>query len=99
MEVLQQIRDSDYAGFQAYNGTYCLDKGQTTLGGVVNACNAANVDMFIRSIQIQQNGCAANSSRVTVQVAWIDTNCAANSYCQKIPLVTCLSTVNPVQAL
>src|SRR5579872_53508 len=31
-EIVQQIRHDDYNAFAALSGTYCLGKGQTTLG-------------------------------------------------------------------
>lgn len=97
MEVVQQIRDSDYTSFQNYNGTYCLDKGLIVLGNPVPACSTANVDKFIRSVVIERDGCASNVSRVSVTVSWADTSCAADNYCQSVPLVSCLSTQNPIQ--
>src|SRR6266700_2852803 len=42
MEILQQIRDSDYAGFQNYNGAYCLDGGQANLGNPALSCTSLN---------------------------------------------------------
>jgi len=102
-EIVQQIRDDDYAAFQTYstNGTqyYCLGKGKTTLGAVKSSCTAASdmVDNFTRTVQIQQNGCGANIAQVTVAVAFADGKCAIGAYCHQQSVQTCLSTVNPVQ--
>lgn len=96
MEVIRQIRDSDIVGFRTYTGNYCLAKGQTTLGSAQANC-ILNVDNFVRSVLIDQSpGCANNVAKVTVNVAWTDGKCPTNSYCHKIPLVSCLLTTNPV---
>lgn len=99
-EIVQQTRDDSYSGFKAYNGTYCLAKGQTTLGSAqANGCTALNVNNFIRSITIQQApGCGANVASVTVSVAFTDSKCQTGVYCHKATDTTCLSTVNPIQA-
>ena len=97
-EVIQQIRDDNYTGFQNFNGTYCLGQGQITLGLPAN-CTSANMDnTFIRSITIQQNGCGANIAQVTVNVSFTDSKCANGKYCHIQTISTCLSTVNSVQA-
>ena len=99
IEIVRQIRNSNYISFASTNGTYCLGKGQTSLGTSQSNCNIANVDTFIRSVQIEQNpGCGANVARVTVTVSFIDGKCQSNTYCHKQTEITCLSTVNPVQA-
>src|ERR1700722_6827093 len=59
-EVINQIRDGSYTNFKNYTGTYCLAKSATTLGTAQASCTTKNVDNFIRSVQIQQAGCAAN---------------------------------------
>ena len=102
-EIVQQIRDDDYAGFQSYSTTgiqyYCLGKGKTTLGTVKASCTAAAdmVDNFTRTVQIQQNGCGANIAQVTVTVGFADGKCAAGVYCHQQSVQTCLNTLNPVQ--
>jgi len=95
-EIIEQIRDDNYEAFQNYDGTYCLAKGQTTLGSPTN-CTAPNTDIFIRSVTIQQNGCGANIAQVTVTVSFADGKCSSGSYCHKQVVSTCLSTQNPVQ--
>jgi len=97
-EIMQQIRDDNYPVFQTYNGIYCLSKGQTSLGSVQSGCTVPNVDKFIRSIQIQQNACANNVSKVTVTVSFTDGKCQSNTYCHSEVDTSCLSIVNPVQS-
>ncbi len=99
LEVVRKIRNNNYDGFRTYSGTYCLGKNQTTLGSAVSSCSSLNVDAFIRSVHIQQNsGCSVNGARVTVTVSWTDGKCpTTNLYCHNSQLVSCLSSVNPVQ--
>ena len=97
-ELIQQIRDESYTNFKVYNGTYCLGKGQTTLGAAQSGCTTPNVDNFIRSVVIQQApGCGANLAQVTVTVSFSDGKCASGVYCHKQAVQTCLSTADPVQ--
>ncbi len=95
-ELVQQIRDDNYTTFQGLSGIYCLNKGQTTLGSPSN-CTTPNVDNFIRTVTVQQNGCGANIAQVTVAVTFTDGKCTTGVYCHKQTVLTCLSTVNPVQ--
>lgn len=98
-EIVLQTRDDSYTGFAAYNGIYCLAKGQTTLGSAqVNGCTTPNVDNFIRSVTIKPAGCAANVSSITVSVSFTDAKCQTGKYCHSSVDTTCLSTVNPVQS-
>lgn len=97
-ERMTQIRDEDYNQFVNYNGTYCFSKNQTTISNPPQgSCSSPNVDNFIRSVVIQQGGCAANVARVTVTVTFTDGKCQASSYCHQQTVSTCLSTINPVQ--
>lgn len=101
MEVVRNIRNSDYVSFRNYTGTYCLGKGQTTLGAARTSCASKNIDnVFIRSVLIQQDaGCGVNLARATVRVAWTDGKCATGVYCHKSDLTSCFSTVQPIQGL
>lgn len=98
-EIVRQIRNDNYTNFKTISGTYCLGKGQTTLGSPQSNCTVANVDSFIRSVQIEQApGCAINVAKVTVIVSFTDAKCQINTYCHNQTYTSCLSTVNPVQA-
>lgn len=98
MELMRKIRNSNYTAFGTYSGTYCLAKGQSTMGAQMGSCTTPNVDnRFIRSVQVQQNaGCGVNLARVVLIVSWNDTKCGTGSYCRKSELVSCFSTVNPI---
>lgn len=96
MEQVRQIRNTDYAGFQLYDGTYCLAKDQQTLGNKQSACTTPNVNTFIRSVQIDQKpGCSKNVPKVSVDVSFTDGKCSSGVYCHKQTYTTCLSTVDP----
>ena len=98
-EIVHQIRDDSYTNFTNYNGTYCLAKGQTSLGSLHGSCTTPNVDNFIRSIQIEQSpGCGPNVAKITTTVSFTDGKCQAGTYCHNQVDTSCLSTVNPVQA-
>lgn len=95
MEIVRQIRDSNYVVFANYNGTYCLAKGQYAFGG---SCSSPNVDNFIRIVQIQPAvvPCGANTALVSVVVSWTDGKCRRGVYCNKVQQDSCLSTVSPM---
>ena len=96
MEIIRMIRNTNYAGFRSYNGTYCLTEGQTTLGARVSSCTVVNIDnTFIRSALIQPNACGVNLSRATVTVSWTDKTCQSGAFCHASRLVSCFSTVSP----
>jgi len=98
LEVVNQIRDQDYTGFKKYDGIYCLDQNQTSLGSVQTGCTSPNLGNFIRSVQIQQSpGCSANVASVTVTVSFTDGKCQPTVYCHTVTDNSCLSTVNPIQ--
>lgn len=100
MEILRKVRNSDYTAFRSYNGTYCLGKGQASLPQASGACSTTNVDNFVRMIQIEQTpGCNATSAKATVSVSWTDGKCQSGIFCHKSELISCFSTVNPIQGL
>lgn len=101
MEIVRTIRDNNYTAFGKLNGVYCLPQGQITLSS--GSCTSPNVaNIFIRKITISTGAlasqCGANSSLVTVSDSWTDGKCAANSYCHASTLISCLGTVNPINA-
>lgn len=97
-EIVTQIRDTNYAGFTSNSGIYCLAANQTTLGTVQTGCTVANVGIFIRSVQIQQGGCATSVAKVTVTTSFTDSKCQSGAYCHNETDISCLSTLNPIQA-
>jgi len=99
VEFVRTVRDADYTGFKNYSGTYCFGKNQGALGVSAGNCTTPNVNSFIRSVVVEQTpGCGTNVAKVTVVVTWTDSKCVNNTYCHKSEQVSCLSTVEPVQA-
>ncbi len=111
MEIMRQMRDSDWSSFSLYgNGSYCLDKDTTTLfvkdALPVNGCshggsNPQNVDVFARRIDIEENSsdCSNSQTKVLVSVSWSDNKCTtSNLYCHKVDLVSCFSDFGVVVA-
>lgn len=99
IEILRKIRNKDYFGFKSYSGNYCLEKGASSLPPATGGCTVPNIDAFIRSVLIEQTpGCAANVAKATVKVSWIDGKCQSGIYCHESKLISCLSTINPIQA-
>jgi prepilin-type N-terminal cleavage/methylation domain-containing protein len=97
-ELITQIRDEGYTTFKGDSGIYCLGQNATSLGNAQANCSVPNFGQFIRSVLIQQNGCAANVSKVTITVAFTDGKCQAGLYCHNETDTSCLSTISPVQA-
>ncbi len=99
LEVVRSIRDENYNVFASLaNGDYCLAKNSRTLN--TTGCANANVDNYLRRVNIANSGCAAGITRVTVMVAWRDSKCPASSpFCHDVDLATCLSAVNPLSGL
>jgi Tfp pilus assembly protein PilV len=95
VEEVRNIRGANYLSFKSYSGNYCLDDGASSLGAPAS-CSSPNVGNFIRSVYIEQSACAQNVTRATVTVAWSDGKCNNGSYCHKSKLISCLSTVNPI---
>jgi len=97
IEVMRALRNSNYAGFAAYNNTYCLGAGRQTLGSPAGDCTPTKIDnKFVRSVQIQQDGCGTSLSSVVVTVAWNDGKCAGSSLCHSSNNSSCFTTVPPV---
>jgi len=93
-EIMQQIRDDNYATFQNLTGIYCLAQNQTTLTS--GPCLVNMDGFYIRSVQIIQNGCGQNVSKITVSTSFKDGKCIAGTYCHTQIDSLCLSTTNPV---
>lgn len=99
LDVARRLRDGDYATFSGYSGSYCLGKSSNTLSALGTCQQTPNVDSYIRIVSVEQNpGCGLNIRKVTVTVSWTDGKCAAGSYCHNSKLISCISTVNQLQA-
>ncbi len=107
LEIVRQMRDSDWQTFSALSGSYCLAETCTRVsssGGncgrkVTSSCGA-NVDTFSREVRIERNiaacnlGGNSNNLRATVTVAWSDGQCASNNdYCRQVSQTACYANL------
>lgn len=97
IEIVTEIRDTNYTSFANYSGLYCLASGQTTFNSPQTSCSTNIGSTFSRSVQITQNGCATNVAKITVMTSFTDSKCQANANCHSETDISCLSTVNPIQ--
>ncbi|MCL5433256.1 MAG: prepilin-type N-terminal cleavage/methylation domain-containing protein [Patescibacteria group bacterium] len=111
MEILRQIRNSDWTEFSSYSGSYCLDKGSDVLEvkdlGVTNGCSSGgsdntNIDnFFARQIDVsrQDADCSGNQTKVTATVSWSDNKCGRDKlFCHEVRLSSCFSDANLIEA-
>lgn len=101
IEILRGLSQSDWNSFSTYSGTYCLDKGSTTLTMPTNVSCSQNINnFFVRQIDITQasDSCSGNA-KISVSVSWGDGKCtnSANPYCHKVLLDSCLANINSTQ--
>lgn len=101
LEVVRQIRNSDYDAFRTRSGYYCISKVATDFEA---DCSSPNIDgVFIRRVQILQNvpapDCGPSAAKAIVSVSWVDGKCPSGTFCHKSQLISCMSTINPVQPL
>ncbi|MCL5439269.1 MAG: hypothetical protein M1268_04795 [Patescibacteria group bacterium] len=113
MEIMRQIRNSDWSVFSSYSGSYCLDKGSSSIkakdASVVNGCksvdvgsNNKNIDgFFARQIDIskQDIDCNGNQTKVAAIVSWSDSKCRETSklFCHEVRLSSCFSDADLIQ--
>lgn len=96
IEVVRQLRNTDYAGFQTKDGVYCLDKDSTVLRSDCSL-TTPNVDSYVRSVSVTQTStCASGTASISATVAWTDGNCVNSTYCHTVNLITCLENIQPI---
>lgn len=74
-------------------GFYCLAKGVSQFDSPVQpeSCAAPNIDdVFIRSVEVLDDGCVAGVDNVTTTVSWADSTCDAGEFCQSVKLASCV---------
>jgi type II secretory pathway pseudopilin PulG len=103
IEIARAQKNSDFAAFQALNGTNCLGSGATSIPG---SCSLID-GKFDREIYINSNGedldgnksCEqANSIYVSSIVSWSDSRCGSGDSCHKVDLSSCFSNLNYIEA-
>lgn len=90
IEVVNQLSQSDFAGFTQKSGTYCLDKGSLTFR---TPCSdtVPNVDDFVRTISVSQSSnCGVGTASISAVVRWRDQSCPSSDFCHDVNLVTCI---------
>lgn len=84
MEVMRSHADV------AVGTTGCLGKGITQLQP---NCTTPNIDgIFIRRVAVTSSpiSCGTSLKQVRITVSWADAKCATGTYCNSVPLVSCL---------
>lgn len=105
IEILRQMRDSNWGTFNSLSGDYCMADTCTELKasgpcGIkpVGPCGV-NVDIYRREVNIQKNdpSCSQGGINVTkalVTVSWSDSKCSgASNFCRKVQVETCFSNI------
>lgn len=95
MEIMRQMRDSNWGTFDELSRAYCLDKGSNmpVPKAPIAGCGQ-NVDVFVREVDIEKNSSScSDATKITVIVFWNDAKCTSstNLFCHKVELVSCFS--------
>jgi Tfp pilus assembly protein PilV len=72
-------------GFAA-GETFCLGQDNQLIPG---DCSLVSSDVYKREVTIEQKDCGT-LQKVTVSVSWRSVKCTDQSYCERVPLSTCL---------
>lgn len=104
VEILRQMRDSDWGSFNNLSGVYCMADTCSTLsangacGKRVGSCGT-NADIYRREVTLDKNYplCSQggnNGTRATVSVSWNDSKCSGgNNFCRNVKVETCFSNL------
>ncbi|MBI4084651.1 MAG: hypothetical protein HY431_01985 [Candidatus Levybacteria bacterium] len=101
IEIVRYLRNTDYNAFATKSGIYCLPIGSATLDTQGKCPPTADLQAFVREIEITQNGCDTSvaATKVTSSVSWSSSKCsdANNRHCHVSDITTCLTdyTVQP----
>lgn len=114
MELVRQIRDNDWTGFQNLrtDRTYCLNQGTTELIEKTSTFCALIDLVFTREVVLERPSpnCAPptppppapvplpNATKTTVRVAWSDSKCTQRNFCHEVKLISCLLDYTVVPA-
>jgi Tfp pilus assembly protein PilV len=105
MEIIRQMRDSNWTTFSALSGSYCMAQNCTSLGsgscGSGSSCGTNITGGFSRQVQVAQDSSACpvqgsssttNGTKVIITVSWTDSKCRSNN-CEKIKLESCFANL------
>ena len=115
LDIIRNMKDSDYNTFSGLNGTYCLPEGITAIdpsadpSEEVTDC-ALIANRFKRQIYINPNGedtrpdpttqvCNAGRFFVASIILWSEKRCENQDTCGKVELNSCFKDLNQVDAL
>lgn len=99
LDVVRNMKDSDFASFAVFNGTYCLASGTVPVSGTCGPIGGAS-GKFTRQIYINQTGNDSNnvprctngtSVFVASIVTWEDNRCATGIDCHRAELNSCFA--------
>jgi len=74
-------------------GFYCFSQDDQAFSTPVHPsiCVTPNIeDVFIRSVDVVEDGCATGVSNVIVNVSWTESTCTNGEFCQSVQLASCL---------
>lgn len=103
IEIVRQMRNSNYPGFSALNGNYCMAKNCTAISFTAGGCGPrvddqcdVNLDSYIREVVVDEDvECnrigPGGAKRVSVRVSWTDSKCTGATYCHNSEISSCFS--------
>ncbi len=107
LDIVRNMKDSDFASFSALNGTYCLASGTVPISGPCNPIGGAG-GKFTRKIIVNQLGqdtrknpvtqpCTLNKAVFVASiVSWTDNRCTSGAQCHNAELDSCF--IDPIKA-
>ncbi len=102
MEILRQMRNTDFATFNFLSGNYCLDKNNT-LSPEGTGCSRNVDNTFVRKVTVEKSSSTCGSvgssfaTKATLLVSWSNSKCtAATPFCHTTQFVSCFSDFNLV---
>jgi type II secretory pathway pseudopilin PulG len=106
LEILRQMRDTNWTAFNSFSGAYCMASGcsQLKTSGSCGPRSGTDCGNNIASFYSREATLTPNSpqcsvgaiaaTRVEVKVRWTDSKCAAGSpYCRNVSVETCFSNI------
>lgn len=95
IEILRNLRLSDFPTFNALSGSYCLAENsiQLTQAG---SCSINVASIFKRAVIIEKNNIpiCAGGTKVTVTSSWTDGKCTNGSDCHVTTISSCIAVTN-----
>ncbi len=108
IEILRQMRDSDWGSFNNLTGVYCMADICSTItangacGKRVGTCGVSGInvvgiyrrEVFIQKSDLKCSQGGVNATRAIVTVSWNDSKCSgAADFCRTVKVETCFSNL------